>query len=98
VYAFHGLVASTWRDLRVLGGDAAHQTPPFLSQGMCAGIRDAANLAWKLSAVAAGTAPDVPLDTYQVVSKPHVQVVIDGAAGFGQLIYLTDHQVARRRE
>ena len=99
VYTFHGLVASTWRDRRVLlAGDAAHQTPPFLGQGMCAGIRDSANLAWKLAAVAAGTAPDVLLDTYQLEREPHVQTVIDAAVDFGQLICLTDHQAARRRD
>ncbi|HET6970368.1 MAG TPA: bifunctional 3-(3-hydroxy-phenyl)propionate/3-hydroxycinnamic acid hydroxylase, partial [Phenylobacterium sp.] len=66
VYRFHGLVADRWRDRRVLlAGDAAHQTPPFAGQGMCSGIRDAANLAWKLSAVVAGTASESLLDTYQ---------------------------------
>jgi 3-(3-hydroxy-phenyl)propionate hydroxylase len=99
VYTFHGLVASTWRDRRVLlAGDAAHQTPPFLGQGMCAGFRDAANLAWKLAAVVAGTAPDVLLDTYQVEREPHAQVVIDAAVGFGQLICLTDPEAARQRD
>ena len=99
VYTFHGLVASTWRARRVLlAGDAAHQTPPFLGQGMCAGLRDAANLAWKLDAVVHGTASDALLDTYQSERHPHAQVVIDAAVGFGQLICLTDPDAAHARD
>jgi len=99
VYTFHGLVASTWRDRRVfLAGDAAHQTPPFLGQGMCAGMRDAANLAWKLAAVATGGAPDCLLDTYQAERQPHAQAVIDAAVEFGRLICLTDPQAAAERD
>jgi len=99
VYTFHGLVASTWRAERVLlAGDAAHQTPPFLGQGMCAGLRDPANLAWKLAAVANGSASDALLDTYQTERQPHAQVVIEAAVGFGQLICLTDPDAARARD
>ena len=99
VYTFHGLVAAAWRDRRVfLAGDAAHQTPPFLGQGMCAGLRDAANLAWKLSAVLDGRAADALLDTYQVEREPHAAAVIDAAVGFGQLICMLDPDEARARD
>ena len=102
VYTFHGLVAARWRDRRVfLAGDAAHQTPPFLGQGMCAGMRDAANLAWKLAAAAAADndgSPDALLDTYQLEREPHAQAVIDVAVGFGQLICILDPVAAAERD
>jgi 3-(3-hydroxy-phenyl)propionate hydroxylase len=99
VYTFHGLVAAAWRDRWVfLAGDAAHQTPPFLGQGMCAGMRDAANLAWKLAAVVRAGAPDALLDSYQIEREPHAQAVIDAAVGFGQLICMTDPAASAERD
>lgn len=99
VYTFHGLIATEWRRGNVLlAGDAAHQMPPFLGQGMCSGIRDAANLAWKLERVLRGSAADVLLDTYQAEREPHVRRIVESAVGFGRLICTTDHEVAAARD
>ena len=99
VYTFHALIAKQWRDRRVLIlGDAAHQMPPFLGQGMCSGIRDAHNLAWKLRLVLAGRAGEALLDTYQRERAPHVRTIIERAVGFGQIIQTTDHAVAAARD
>ncbi|MEN9645250.1 MAG: hypothetical protein RL238_1919 [Actinomycetota bacterium] len=99
VYTFHGLIANEWRRGRVLlAGDAAHQTPPFLGQGMCSGVRDAANLAWKLRRVLDGSSPDELLDTYQVERGPQVQQIIQLAVDFGRIICTTDHAVAAERD
>jgi 3-(3-hydroxy-phenyl)propionate hydroxylase len=57
-------------------GDAAHLTPPFIGQGMGAGVRDAANLAWKLAGVLDGSLPEGLLDTYQRERKPHARALI----------------------
>jgi 3-(3-hydroxy-phenyl)propionate hydroxylase len=87
VYAFHSTIATRWRDRRLLiAGDAAHQTPPFLGQGMCAGIRDVANLAWKLRAVLREGAAERLLDTYQSERVPHVRAYIELAVKLGQII------------
>jgi 3-(3-hydroxy-phenyl)propionate hydroxylase len=86
-YTFHSLVARRWRDGPLLiAGDAAHQTPPFLGQGMCAGIRDAANLAWKLVRVLRGQAGDGLLDSYEIERSPHVREYIETAVRLGGLI------------
>jgi 3-(3-hydroxy-phenyl)propionate hydroxylase len=87
VYTFHSTIAKRWRNGRLLlAGDSAHQTPPFLGQGMCAGIRDAANLAWKLHAVLRGRAEASLLDTYESERSPHVREFIELAIRLGGLI------------
>ncbi|MFN5720338.1 MAG: FAD-dependent monooxygenase, partial [Bradyrhizobium sp.] len=87
VYRFHALLGQRWRDRRVLlMGDAVHQTPPFLGQGLCAGIRDAVNLAWKLRLVLRGDAGETLLDSYEIERKPHVRAVVASAKEFGKII------------
>lgn len=99
IYTFHSVIADRWRAGRLfLAGDACHQTPPFLGQGMCAGIRDAANLAWKLHAVLAGRAPDALLDSYASERKPHVHALIALAVRLGNIIQTTDAALAAQRD
>ncbi|WP_322048793.1 bifunctional 3-(3-hydroxy-phenyl)propionate/3-hydroxycinnamic acid hydroxylase [Paraburkholderia sp. J67] len=99
IYTFHSVVANGWRRGRLLlAGDAAHQTPPFMGQGMAAGIRDASNLAWKLGAVIRGTAPDRLLDTYESERSPHVREFIETAVQLGAVIQTTSPEAANNRD
>lgn len=99
IYTFHSVIAKGWRQGRLmLAGDAAHQTPPFLGQGMCAAIRDVSNLAWKLNAVLRGRADDALLDTYESERSPHVQAFIELAVKLGDIIQTTDPQAALERD
>lgn len=87
VYRFHATVADRMRVGRVfLAGDAAHQMPPFLGQGLCSGIRDAANLAWKLAMVRNGWAGSDLLDSYDSERRPHASDVVRHAVDTGRLI------------
>ena len=83
-YTFRAKVAEQWRRGNVfLLGDAAHLTPPFVGQGMGAGLRDAMNLAWKLAGVLNGRLPEAALDTYEQERKPHACHMIRIALGVG---------------
>ena len=87
VYSHHVRFAARFRVGRVfLAGDAAHAMPPWIGQGMAAGVRDAANLCWKLAAVLRGELPEAVLDSYETERKPHVKEVTRRAVFVGRII------------
>lgn len=95
IYSHHVRVADRWRVGRVfLAGDAAHAMPPWIGQGMSAGVRDAANLCWKLAAVVRGQAPESLLDSYQAERKPHVTEVTRRACLVGRVITERNRAIA----
>lgn len=99
MYTFRARWANSWRNGKVLiAGDAAHLMPPFAGQGMCAGIRDAENLLWKLDAVMSGRAHEQLLDTYGPERTDHVRYWIEFSMGLGQVICVTDPEAAAERD
>lgn len=98
-YRFGARWATRWHVGRVfLAGDAAHQTPPFAGQGMCAGLRDAANLAWKLDHVLDKPQDAALLDTYDAERIPHAAAVIEVATELGKVICIPDPEAAAERD
>jgi 2-polyprenyl-6-methoxyphenol hydroxylase-like FAD-dependent oxidoreductase len=99
VYTFQARAASRWQVGRIfLAGDAAHQMPPFAGQGMCAGIRDAANLAWKLELVLDGRATPGLLATYDQERRPSAAAAIDFSMELGKVICVPDPTAAAARD
>lgn len=102
-YRFHALVAERWKMGRVfLAGDSAHMQPPFLGQGMCQGVRDVANLCWKLSAVIKGEVADQAaealLESYGTERKAHVRELTSRIKAIGAVICERDAVKARERD
>jgi 3-(3-hydroxy-phenyl)propionate hydroxylase len=98
-YRFHALVAKQWRQGNVfIAGDAAHQQPPFLGQGMCQGIRDVANLTWKLRQVISGAATDSLLDSYGQERSAHVRQLTATIKMIGASICERDPEAAKLRD
>jgi 3-(3-hydroxy-phenyl)propionate hydroxylase len=99
VYRFRALIAQRWRINNVfLLGDAAHQTPPFYGQGMCHGIRDAAQLMWKLDLVLNDVSPARLLDSYQVEREPHVREIVAASVSAGAQVCILDPEAAVARD
>ena len=99
VYTFRARIADQWRKGNViLAGDAAHQTPPFAGQGLCSGLRDASNLAWKLAAIVQDGASESLLDSYQPERGPHLRATIDMAVMMGRMVCTTNPWSAFMRD
>ncbi|SFL79856.1 3-(3-hydroxy-phenyl)propionate hydroxylase [Bradyrhizobium sp. NFR13] len=98
-YRFHALVAQEWRRGRIfLAGDAAHQQPPFIGQGMCQGIRDVGNLVWKLDRVLRGQSDAGLLDTYGAERSEHVRQLTSRIKAIGHVICERDPDAAAVRD
>ena len=99
VYNFRSLIAQGWRDRRLLlAGDAAHVMPPFMGQGMCSGMRDAWNLAWKFGLILDGKADQRLLDSYELERHPHVSQITDISIYLGKIICIPDPVEAAERD
>lgn len=99
VYTLGGKWSLNWRRGRLmLAGDAAHQMPPFLGQGMCSGIRDAMSLSWRLSLILKGQAPEKLLDTYTSERVPHIADIVSRAVEIGKVLCITDPEAAKARD
>ncbi|BBX15565.1 3-(3-hydroxyphenyl)propionate hydroxylase [Mycolicibacterium duvalii] len=99
VYTHHSRIAGSFRQGRLLlAGDAAHLMPVWQGQGYNSGIRDAANLGWKLAAVVTGQAHDALLDSYDVERRKHARAMIDLSTMVGRVISPTNRRVAALRD
>ena len=99
VYTHHSRIAGAFRQGRMfLAGDAAHLMPVWQGQGYNSGIRDSANLGWKLAAVVTGRAGDALLDTYDAERRKHARAMIDLSTMVGRVISPTDRRVAMLRD
>jgi 2-polyprenyl-6-methoxyphenol hydroxylase-like FAD-dependent oxidoreductase len=99
VYEFRGRLATTMRAGRVmLAGDAAHTMPPFMGQGLCSGVRDATNLAWRLDLVLRGASSDDVLSGYTAERMPHGQWIVNLSTEMGRVSCTLDRQAAAERD
>jgi 3-(3-hydroxy-phenyl)propionate hydroxylase len=98
-YTFNAVVADRWREGRCfLLGDAAHMMPPFAGQGLNSGIRDAANLCWKIAEVWHGRACEQLLDTYQAERFDHARAMVEFSERLGRIVMTTDPRRAQIRD
>jgi 3-(3-hydroxy-phenyl)propionate hydroxylase len=99
VYTLHARIAGAFRKGHVLiAGDAAHLMPVWQGQGYNSGVRDATNLAWKLTAVLQGIADDALLDTYDMERRDHAKSMIDVSVAMGRILSPTNKAVAGARD
>jgi 2-polyprenyl-6-methoxyphenol hydroxylase-like FAD-dependent oxidoreductase len=99
VYEFRSRLAETMRDRRILlAGDAAHVMPPFMGEGMCSGLRDANNLAWRLDLILRGLCDEPLLDAYSIERIAHNEAITALSIEMGRISCTVDHEAAARRD
>jgi 2-polyprenyl-6-methoxyphenol hydroxylase-like FAD-dependent oxidoreductase len=99
VYRFQARWAKKWNVGRcMIAGDAAHLMPPFAGEGMCAGVRDAFALSWRLNGILEGTLTPEVLDSYTTERIDHARHYIEFSQQLGKIICIVDEEEARRRD
>jgi 3-(3-hydroxy-phenyl)propionate hydroxylase len=99
VYRFQARWAKVWNKGRcALAGDAAHLMPPFAGEGMCAGVRDAVALGWRLNAMLEGKVGPEVLDSYTTERLEHAKHYIDFSQELGRIICISDEKEAAERD
>lgn len=87
VYTHNARIAANFRHGNIfLAGDAAHIMPVWQGQGYNSGIRDAANLGWKLNLVLSGAADERLLNSYHLERKDHAKAMIDLSVMTGHVL------------
>ncbi|MFD7502860.1 bifunctional 3-(3-hydroxy-phenyl)propionate/3-hydroxycinnamic acid hydroxylase [Streptomyces sp. NPDC059850] len=98
-YMFQARWADRWRVGHVLlAGDAAHLMPPFAGQGMCSGVRDVVNLAWKLDLVLRDRANESLVDSYAEERRAQAKAAILASVQLGRVVCVTDPAAAAERD
>ena len=99
VYEFRATVAETMRrDRSSWLATPLISMPPFLGQGLCSGIRDASNLAWKLDLALRGAAGGALLDSYTVERKPQCEWIVRLSMEMGRVSCVLDPAAAAERD
>jgi resorcinol 4-hydroxylase (NADPH) len=99
VYRFQARWAKAWNRGRcAIAGDAAHLMPPFAGEGMCAGLRDAFALGWRLNAILEGKLSDAVLDSYTSERLEHAKHYIEFSQELGKIICIADEKEAVERD
>ncbi|KAA1009767.1 bifunctional 3-(3-hydroxy-phenyl)propionate/3-hydroxycinnamic acid hydroxylase [Paraburkholderia panacisoli] len=99
VYCFQARWANVWNSGRcAIAGDAAHLMPPFAGEGMCAGLRDAVALGWRLNSILEGKFGLEVLDSYSTERVEHVKHYINFSQELGKIICISDENEAAERD
>ncbi|CRG91161.1 hypothetical protein PISL3812_08209 [Talaromyces islandicus] len=100
VYTVRGRWCETFYKGRVLlSGDAAHQSPQFIGQGLNSGIRDANSLAWRLDLALRYPESNWPrtFQDWSVERLGGVKDLIKASVTVENLVSITDPEQAKTR-